>query len=102
MLPAESADSVVVRTLFRHHTWANLQLLKFCAALSDEQLDSTIVGTYGSIRATLRHLVGGEVSYVGRVNDKWPPNLASEDQLTGFPVFIEVILWTGAELLALA
>lgn len=102
MQTAESADSTVVQTLFRHNAWANLQMLQFCATLSDEQLDSTIVGTYGSIRSTLQHLVGGEVSYVGRATDKWPPNLSSREDLVGFPVFIEVARWTGAELLALA
>jgi hypothetical protein len=40
--------------LFRHHLWANLRLLDSCEGLSDAQLDATVHGTFGSIRATHR------------------------------------------------
>jgi uncharacterized damage-inducible protein DinB len=43
-----------------HHTWATLRLIEFCRGLSAEQLDVRVPGTYGSILATLRHLVGDE------------------------------------------
>ena len=55
-------------TLFRHHLWANLDILEVCAALSDEQLDASIDGTYGSIRDTLRHIVRAEQSYFSRIS----------------------------------
>ena len=41
---------------FNHHLWANLRLLERCVELSDEQLATTAVGTYGSIRDTLEHI----------------------------------------------
>ena len=34
-------------TLFSHNLWANLRLLERCAKLSDEQLSTSIAGTYG-------------------------------------------------------
>lgn len=40
--------------------WATLKLIEFCGGLSEEQLDVEATGTYGSILATLRHLVGDE------------------------------------------
>jgi uncharacterized damage-inducible protein DinB len=44
--------------LFRHNDWANQCLFDACEGLSDEQLDATIDGTFGSIRDTLLHIVG--------------------------------------------
>lgn len=50
--------------LYRHKTWATLRLIEYCQSLADEHLDATIPGTYGTIRETLRHLVGAEESYL--------------------------------------
>lgn len=58
--------------LFRHNRWANLELLEICEGLNEEQLDSTVVGTYGTIRQTLRHIVGAEERYVARLSRKEP------------------------------
>jgi uncharacterized damage-inducible protein DinB len=50
-------------TLYRHKTWATLRLIEYCQGLGDEDLDATIPGTFGTIRETLRHLVGAEQGY---------------------------------------
>jgi uncharacterized damage-inducible protein DinB len=73
-------------TLFSHNRWANLRLLERCAQLTDEQLDATIVGTYGSIRHTLEHIVTSEQSYFSRIStgqrrsrpDDAPPMMVTE------------------------
>src|SRR5256885_13996090 len=44
----------------RHGIWANERLLERCRALTDEQLDLTVPGTYGTIRKTLAHIVSAE------------------------------------------
>src|SRR5512144_1832180 len=49
---------------FGHHVWATLQLLDACTPLTDEQLHTNVPGTYGSILDTMRHLVGGDRSYL--------------------------------------
>lgn len=54
-------------TLCSHHKWSNLRLLERCAALTDEQLNATMVGAYGSIIVTLRHIVTSEKSYFSRI-----------------------------------
>jgi uncharacterized damage-inducible protein DinB len=51
--------------LFLHNLWANQQLLRACQELSDEHLAANVEGTYGSIRDTLLHIVGGEEGYLG-------------------------------------
>ena len=49
---------------FGHHVWAGLRLLDVCLPLSPEQLDTAVPGTYGSIVATMRHLVGADAGYL--------------------------------------
>jgi len=102
MQETEGGDTSVLTTLFAHNTWANLKLLDFCERLSDAQLDATAIGCFGSIRDTLWHIVGGEVSYVERVNGKLPPTPVSPDQFPGFAALKDAVRWAGDELLQLA
>ena len=48
----------------QHNSWANQQLLEFCANLTEEQRDWTSPGTYGSIHACLQHILGAESGYL--------------------------------------
>lgn len=70
---------------FRYNKWANLHLLDVCAKLSDEQLELTAPGTYGTIAATFVHLTAAEQRYLRRLtgskpdineHDAAPPSLA--------------------------
>ncbi len=54
----------VLADAFDHHVWATLTILDACAALTDEQLATTVPGTYGSILDTIRHLVGADRWYL--------------------------------------
>ncbi len=57
-------EQVLVK-LFEHNTWANLQIIQACSALSDEQLDAEPQSaTKGSIRSTLLHLVTSQRGYL--------------------------------------
>jgi uncharacterized damage-inducible protein DinB len=98
----ERGDTSVLATLFAHNTWANLKLLDYCEGLSDAQLDATAIGCFGSIRDTLVHIVGAEVSYVERVNGRLPAKPFSRDQFPGFEVLKDAVRWAGDELLQLA
>jgi uncharacterized damage-inducible protein DinB len=61
--------TTVVEDAFGHHVWATDRLLEACAALTSEQLDTAVPGTYGSIISTLRHLVGGDAGYLQVLSD---------------------------------
>jgi uncharacterized damage-inducible protein DinB len=97
-----SGDTSVLTALFRHNRWANLKLLEFCAGLSDAQLDASGIGCYGTIRATLVHIVGAEMSYVRRVNGSLPARAFARGEIPGFDVLQEVARWASDELLQLA
>jgi uncharacterized damage-inducible protein DinB len=45
---------------FAHHVWATLRLVDTCLALSPDQRETTVPGTYGSIIQTLRHCIGSD------------------------------------------
>jgi uncharacterized damage-inducible protein DinB len=72
----------------RHGVWANEQLLERCRALSDDQLELTVPGTYGTIRKTLAHIVASEEGYLVRLLGSLlhepplrEPDLATLDQI---------------------
>ena len=58
---------------FRHNTWATVRLVDHCGSLTQEQLQATAPGTYGSILATLQHIVGAENHYLWRLSGEQPP-----------------------------
>lgn len=62
----------ILETLFRHHLWANLQLLEVCRTLREEQLQATVVGVYGSIGDTWQHMARSERSYFSRISTGQP------------------------------
>jgi uncharacterized damage-inducible protein DinB len=49
---------------FGHHAWATIVLIDACLPLSEEQLATTVPGTYGSILDTMRHTVGADAGYL--------------------------------------
>ncbi len=49
---------------FAHHAWATERLIEACRKLTPEQLRAPCLGTYGSIIATLRHLVASDRWYL--------------------------------------
>jgi len=102
MQDTQRGDTSVHTAFFAHNTWANLKLLSFCEGLSDQQLDASAIGGYGSIRDTLVHIIGAEVGYVERVNGKLPAAPPPNDQFPGFAVLKDTARWAGDELLQLA
>ncbi|HUG16969.1 MAG TPA: DinB family protein [Thermomicrobiales bacterium] len=67
--------------IFRHNAWANQRLFDACDGLSDAQLDATVVGTFGSIRNTLEHIVGAQERYVAALGETGPVDVLRERDL---------------------
>lgn len=70
---------------FKYNLWANRHLLDACEQLSDAQLDTTMIGTFGSIRQTLMHLFAAEEGYARSLTGTSPTPLLKE--FTTFPGF---------------
>jgi len=70
----------VLEDAFAHHVWATLRVVDVCLELSPGQMDTTVPGTYGSILETVRHLVGGDASYLSVTSGERTPRI-DEDQM---------------------
>ena len=64
---------------FRYNKWANLHLLDVYATLSDEQQLLTAPGTYGTVAATLLHLLSAEQRYLKRLSG-FKPDISEHEQ----------------------
>lgn len=86
---------------FRYNRWANLHLLDVCAGLSDDQLHLTVPGTYGTIAATLMHLLSAEQRYLKRFG-VGEPRINERDTVPGVAVLREHAARSGDQLIEVA
>jgi uncharacterized damage-inducible protein DinB len=86
---------------FRYNKWANLHLLDVCAKLSDEQLQLTAPGTYGSIAATFLHLMSAEQRYLRRLTAGSKPDI-NEHDVTSLAKLREHAVRSGDQLIEAA
>jgi uncharacterized damage-inducible protein DinB len=89
--------------LFEHNVWANQCLFDACEGLSDEQLDATIDGTFGSIRSTLMHIAGAQERFVTALGESGPV-VVNRDRgpFPGLTVLREDVRTSGEALVGLA
>ena len=65
----------------RYNNWANEKILAFCQTLTPDQLAAGAPGTYGTIHATLAHIIKAETSYIRRLTGNRPmPPFKWEDR----------------------
>jgi uncharacterized damage-inducible protein DinB len=86
---------------FRYHRWANQHLLDVCANLTDEQLELTTPGTYGTIKATWQHVAGAEQRYAARLAGG-EPQFNERDGFPGIPRVAELLMASTDRLTKLA
>ena len=91
-----------VEAFFEHNAWANERLIELCAGLSDEQLDATAIGTFGSIRETLLHTVGTEQRYLRRLGAAVAADAVEGVAFPGFEVLGRAARASGAALARVA
>ena len=86
---------------FRYNKWANLHVLDVCARLTPEQLQLSTPGTYGTIAATLQHLLGAEQRYLRRLIGS-EPTVSERDAFPGVADLRAVAERSGDELVEAA
>lgn len=74
---------------FRHNAWATREVLHVCQPLTDAQLETTVAGTYGSIIATLTHLVASEGGYCRRLTGDEPSWYSHRDDAPDVATLME-------------
>ncbi len=66
----------------RHNSWATQRLIEHCGTLPNEALLLSAEGTFGTIVATLAHLIRTERAYLARLRGEPPkPGNAGEPDL---------------------
>lgn len=81
----------LIEDLYRQNEWANLQLLHVCRGLTDEQLDATAPGAFGSIRETLTHIIGAEAQNVRRLGSTVPAIPSRGARWPGFEPLEDIV-----------
>ena len=62
------------------------ELIGFCAGLDEDMLGATAPGTYGSVIATLGHMVDAELWYLARLTDFWSAQPWPDGEIAGLDV----------------
>src|SRR5258708_39856056 len=87
---------------FRYNKWANMHLLDVCGGFSDEQLQMTSPGTYGTLAATFVHLLASEQRYIKRLGGGEPQINERDDKFPGIAALREHAVWSGYVLIGYA
>ncbi len=91
----------VLLEAFRYNRWANMHVLDVCSSLTDDQLQLSSPGTYGTIAATLQHLLAAEQRYVRRLTGI-EARLSEKDAFPGIAALKEHAGRSGDDLLVAA
>src|SRR5262252_1606911 len=68
-------------TLARYNAWANRRLFQACEALSTAEYLRERASSFGSLHATLNHLLAVDRIWIARIAGHTPPNLKSDQIL---------------------
>lgn len=90
--------AIRVGAFFEQSGWANERLLEVCEGLSDEQLDATGVGVYGSIREMWLHVLSSEQYYLERAAGVVPEERVMLGEFLGWEVLKRVARANGVGL----
>jgi uncharacterized damage-inducible protein DinB len=102
LITAKPKGETPLAELLHHHLWANLRLLDTCATLDSEQLEAGSPGTYGTIRATLEHIVNAEQGYLMRLTGRQPERRFKAGDNPSIAELREQVRQSGEALLTLA
>ena len=61
-----------IDAVIRHNSWATAQLIEHFRSMPPATLDLSAPGTFGTIGATLAHIVGAERAYLARLKGETP------------------------------
>jgi uncharacterized damage-inducible protein DinB len=89
--------------MFQYNAWANRELYEACRSLTDEQLDTHVPGTSGSIREILVHIAGGQQTFILRTRGRQHEGeLTRGSEWPGMDRLVEIISSTSNELIRIA
>jgi uncharacterized damage-inducible protein DinB len=87
---------------FRYNKWANLHLLEVCGGFSEEQLQMTSPGTYGTLAGTFLHLLAAEQRYIKRLGGGEPKINERDNPFPSMKALREHAVRSGDQLIEIA
>ena len=87
---------------FRYNKWANLHLLDVCADFTEEQLQMSALGTYGTIASTFFHMLAAEQRYIRRLGGGEPQINERDMPFPGIAALREHAVRSGDKLIEIA
>lgn len=93
-----------VRTMARYNQWANARLYAACGTLSPDDFTRPRPSFFGSIMATLNHILVGDSIWFGRFTGNLPAGVTKLDQILhpDFPALKAARVAKDAEIVAFA
>lgn len=89
--------------MLHYNKWANLTLFGACRALTDEQMDTRVPGTSGSVRVLLTHIAGAQQTFVLRTEGRQHEGeLSRASTWPGFDPLIAIVTQSSDDLIAIA
>ncbi len=74
-------DLAQIRTMARYNQWANRRLYAAAAALHEADYMRPVPSYFGSLHATLNHILVGDRSWMGRLTGRLDTGIRSLDQI---------------------
>lgn len=91
----------IARDALLYNRWANLELLDQCAGLTEDQLQLSVPGTYGTVAAQWMHILAAEQRYVRRLSGA-EAQLSEKQRFPGIAALTEHARRSGDALIAAA
>ena len=89
----------IIDKYFEYNLWATSEMIKICSTLSDEQLQTTMVGTAGNIREIVEHLISAESYYLFHLSGELLFDIDEEEWSTkSMDQLLEINQTIGAKL----
>lgn len=78
----------VLLELVRHKTWATQKLFALCESIDPLLVDAPAPGTYGTVRATLVHMVNGDGLFFDGLKNSFKKKGQSELKVSEFSLSV--------------
>ena len=65
-------SEITLVEFMRYNNWANQQVFEVCQKLTEQQLEASMPGSYGTVRNTLAHIIRAEASYLSILTGNHP------------------------------
>lgn len=90
--------NTLIEKQFEANLWANIELIRLCATLNEEQLNVEAEGVYGRIQPLIAHVISAEGSYLRNLGGHNPWAGITDWESLSFDRLLEMATQSGRAL----